>query len=258
MINYIDIFNRVEFTLKNQSRHFEHLDQFKKYENRALSDAEYFNMLCAIVFYSGFRAETVTKKMDIIRGHYPSYEIVASYNKAKINEIMSDKRMIKNQRKIEACVENAKIFVDIVKKYGSFQNYVNSFNPKESFENLMLFKEEVSYKFAYLGGITAYHFLADMGLPVLKPDRVIARIFKRIGLIESEGQLLKTVIHGRKFAEATRNPIRYIDIVFVKYGQVGEEKELGLTDGICLEKNPKCAICGITNYCSHEGKTVPS
>ncbi len=48
----------------------------------------------------------------------------------------------------------------------------------------------------------------------------------------------------------------YIDIVFVKYGQVGEEKELGLTDGICLEKNPKCAICGITNYCSYEGKAV--
>ena len=28
--------------------------------------------------------------------------------------------------------------------------------------------------------------MTDIGLPVLKPDRVISRIFERIGLIESE------------------------------------------------------------------------
>ncbi|WP_094226858.1 hypothetical protein [Methanolobus psychrotolerans] len=62
--------------------------------------------------------------------------------------------------------------------------------------------------------------MTEIGLPVLKPDRVITRIFKRIGLIESEDQLLKTVIHGRKFSQETGLPIRYIDIIFAIYGQM--------------------------------------
>ena len=92
--------------------------------------------------------------------------------------------------------------------------------------------------------------MTDIGLPVLKPDRVIARIFKRLGLIEDEKQILKTVLQGQKFSNATELPIRYIDICFVKYGQKGEDIELGLDDGICLERNPKCHECGIKEYCN--------
>lgn len=114
----------------------------------------------------------------------------------------------------------------------------------------MLLKEELEYKFNYLGNITVYHFLTDIGLPVLKLDRVITRIFKRLGLIENEKQLLKTVIQGRKFAEATKLPIRYIDIIFVRYGQQGESKFFSMIDGICLEKYPKCNFCGATEYCN--------
>jgi DNA-3-methyladenine glycosylase I len=254
MINYEDIFAKVEHALKTQSKHSEHLEIFKNYQDRHLTDSEYFDLLTAIVFYSGFRAETVTKKMDIIKGHFPSYNVVALYDEKKISEIMNDKLMIKNERKIRGCIKNAQVFDDIIKKHGSFAGYVNAFKPAGSFEDLMLFKEEVAWKFDYLGGITAYHFLTDIGLPVLKPDRVITRIFKRIGLIESEDQLLKTVIQGRKFAQVTRQPERYIDMVFVKYGQMGEEKELGLDDGICLEKKPKCNLCGIVEYCRYEMK----
>ena len=38
--------------------------------------------------------------------------------------------------------------------------------------------------------------MTDIGLPVLKPDRVITPIFKRVGLINNENMLLATVIHG--------------------------------------------------------------
>jgi len=117
----------------------------------------------------------------------------------------------------------------------------------------MLLKEELEYRFAGLGPITTYHVLTDIGLRVIKPDRVICRIFKRLGLIESEEQLLKTVIQGRKFADATGLPIRYIDIVFVSYGQV-QSQEFGLSRGICLEKNPLCSACGATAHCRYFAK----
>jgi DNA-3-methyladenine glycosylase I len=112
----------------------------------------------------------------------------------------------------------------------------------------------LQYKFNYLGNITVYHYLTDIGFNVLKPDRVILRVFERLGLIESRDQLLKTVIQGRKFAEATGLPIRYIDIVFVKYGQQGKSNYFGLDDGICLEKHPKCNICKLKKYCFFKGK----
>ncbi len=226
------------------------LNEFKKVEGRTFSDAEYYWILVYVIFYSGFRAATVTVKLELIRSCFPDYQTVSSYDPGKIDEILSNPAMIKNRRKIEACVQNAQVFKNIVSEYGSFKAYIDSFSPLASFENLMLLKEELEYRFSGLGRITTYHVLTDIGMPVIKPDRVICRIFTRLGLIESEEQLLKTVIQGRKFAEATGHPIRYIDIVFVAYGQV-QSREYGLENGICLEQNPLCSICGVMEYCNY-------
>jgi len=257
MIEYKAIFERIESTLitigsqklpENEIR--ANLDAFKKLEGRAFTDAEYYWILVYVVFYSGFKAATVNEKLDLIRKYFPDYLSVSKYGDDKIREILDDFHMIKNRRKIQACVDNAKTFKSIVGENGSFQAYIDSFASTASFENLMLLKEELEYRFSGLGKITAYHFLTDIGLPVIKPDRVICRIFKRLGLIESEEQLLKTVIQGRKFAEAINRPIRYIDIVFVAYGQMKSE-EFGLISGICLENNPLCLLCGVKNYCNY-------
>lgn len=101
----------------------------------------------------------------------------------------------------------------------------------------MRLRDELESIFYGLGKVTSFHFLIDIGKPVLKPDRVICRVFERLGLIENREQLLEAVLQGRKFAEATGYPIRYIDIVFVAYGQV-KSSEYGIDRGICLEENP--------------------
>jgi len=262
MKDYRTIFNKIESTLINtgsinlpSDRIRANLDEFKHLEGKTFSDADFFWILIRVVFYSGFRAATVNAKLTLIRKYFPDYETVADYDARKTDELLSDANMIRNRRKIEACIENANIFRSIVSKHGSFQAYIDSFAPMASFENLMLLKEELEYRFKGLGRITTYHVLTDIGLPVLKPDRVICRIFQRLGLIESDKQLLKTVIQGRRFAQATGYPIRYIDIVFVAYGQV-ESKEFGLASGICLEQSPSCSICGVTEYCNYFARNV--
>jgi DNA-3-methyladenine glycosylase I len=165
--------------------------------------------------------------------------------------------MIRHKGKIQASVDNAQAFKAVVDQYGSFQKYVDSFSPKASFENLMRLRRDLRRRFRYLGKITAYHFLTDIGMPVLKPDKVIRRIFYRLGLIESEGeseeQLLKVIFQGQKFAQETGHPIRYIDIVFVAYGREGLVKsgDIGIERGICLEDDPQCSICGVNKYCDY-------
>lgn len=52
----------------------------------------------------------------------------------------------------------------------------------------------------------------------------------------------------RSLAESSR----YIDIVFVAYGQVSSP-EFGIDKGICL-KTPRCRECGITEYCRYAEK----
>lgn len=246
--NYIDIFQKVEKTLKNNSglSYQQFADRYSNFRNLTFTertDDEYFNIIKLIIFYSGFKAETVTNKLDIINKHLPDYKTVSMFGDNELTAIISDDKMIKNRSKISATINNAKTLKSLVEKYGSFQSYIESFSPTVSFENLMLLKEELEYRFDYLGGITVYHFLTDIGLDVLKPDRVLVRIFERLGFIENEKQLLKTVIQGRKFAAATGLSIRYIDIIFVTYGQQGQE-------GICFSKNPKCNLCGLTEKCN--------
>src|SRR5205823_4172284 len=83
-----------------------------------------------------------------------------------------------------------------------------------------------------------------------KPDRVVKRIFARLGLAEEDATPMVMIDEGRKFAQATGLPIRYIDIIFVYYGQM-QAKEVGLEHGICLEKSPSCEMCGAKRYCDY-------
>ena len=260
MKDYKTIFETIETSLITEgSKHLSNeiiqanLSRFKQLEGRIFSDDEFYRIIVDVIFYAGFRAATVNSKIGTIHRHFPSYELVADYGETEINNILADKGMIRNRRKIKACVENAKTFRKIVQELGSFQNYIESFKAKSSFENLILLKEELERTFSGLGKITSYHFLTDIGLPVLKPDRVICRIFERLGLIKNREQYLETIIQGRKLAEATGHPIRYIDIVFVAYGQV-QSKEFGIERGICLETKPSCHLCGATNFCLYYSK----
>lgn len=253
--DYKAIFNGIETGLISYgSRNIsegkikQELDKFKYGLYKYFTDADYFNIIIGVIFYSGFKAATVDAHLTVIRNYFPDFTTTASYNENDINRIMADSKMIRNERKISSCVANARIFSDIVNEYGSFRDYIESFSPTKSFENLMLLKEELEYKFTGIGKVTTYHILTDIGLPVLKPDRVICRIFRRLGLIENDEQLLKTVIQGRKFAEATGLPIRYIDIIFVAYGQAKFEA-FGLNRGICLEENPNCSVCKVVDLC---------
>ncbi|MBE2224715.1 MAG: DNA-3-methyladenine glycosylase I [Anaerolineae bacterium] len=261
MKDYKVIFDQIESTLiavgsKNLpvSEIKRNLDHFKHFESKEYSDEDYYWLIIQVIFYAGFKAATVNSKLSLIRSYFPDYKTVAKYSEQQVHEMLADPKMIRNKRKILACIENACVFQDIIQIYGSFDAYILSFSASDSFENLMLLKEELEYKFSGFGKVTTYHFLTDIGLPVLKPDRVICRIFRRLGLIESDQQLLKTIIQGRKFAEITGHPIRYIDIVFVAYGQM-EFKDFGLERGICLKTNPSCSRCGVKEFCSYEAKS---
>jgi DNA-3-methyladenine glycosylase I len=259
--DYQTIFNGVESTLiriaceRGRDEELRRtLDESKTVANKNFTDADYFRTLVLVAFYAGFKAETVTGSLRVIEKYFGDYETVTGYGPDAFAQMMADSKMIKNRRKIAACIKNAQTFKSLVNSCGSFQKYVDSFNPKTSFDNLMDLRKDLERRFRYLSKITSFHFLTEIGMPVLKPDRVIRRVFFRLGLIkdesESEERLLETVHQGERFVQATSHPIRYIDLVFVAYGQVNSTG-IGISQGICLKDNPRCHICGVKNYCPY-------
>src|SRR5205085_7129716 len=117
-----------------------------------------------------------------------------------------------------ACIHNAKALKDVIGKYGSLKAWLESLPAPNSDEAVIEIREHLQLLFKFLGPRTAFHFMTDLGLPVLKPDRVIERIFKRLVLVgdklADDPLYLSLIQEGRKFAQATGYPIRYIDIVF--------------------------------------------
>lgn len=256
MEKYKEIFTRIEKTLRNlfNEQFDSRFEEFKNLHYKNMQDKDIFWVLVYVTFYSGMRASTVSEKLSTIKKYLYDFKKVKDYSEKEINQILNDPDMIHNRRKIEACIKNAKEFDKLLNTYGSFDKYLESFGEIYKTEcDSLDFREEGSMKrlqadlksrFQYLGERTVYHFLSDLGLNVLKPDRVICRIFSRLGFIDDAKNIEQAVKVGRDIADATCKPIRYIDIIFVTYGQMGD-------NGICLEKNPKCSVCGIREYCNY-------
>lgn len=257
-INIIDLFNKMESTLKRQSKlsneEFEiHWGKFKRYHYKNYDDNNVYRIFVAVVFYSGFKAGTVTAKLPKIYEYFGDYTISKNYSKENVARILKDPSIIRNEKKIQACVNIAKHLATKVKKHGSFNNFLESFGDLSDDSVLENVRDELM-KFPFIGTVTSFHVMLDLGLNVWKPDSVICRILERLGLLSNRNNKEEAVQIGKEFAREIGLPIRYIDIVMVKYGQMGAEEPFGLENGICLEKNPRCSICGITEYCLCESK----
>ena len=59
-------------------------------------------------------------------------EKVCSYDDKKTNELLNNKDIIRNSRKINAVIKNSKIFREISYEYGSFYNYLKLFTKGET------------------------------------------------------------------------------------------------------------------------------
>jgi DNA-3-methyladenine glycosylase I len=256
-VDYKDIFSKVEQTLKkectlSEAEFQKHYGKFRDFHYRKYSDDHIWWILVSVVFYSGMKAAIVTSKLPALKKYLGNYRVVKDYGQADIDTMMRDNAVIKHKNKIEACVHNASIFNDLIQRHGSFASYLESFGDLQDKELIETIRQDLR-RFAYIGPVTAYHIMLDLGLPVWKPDQVMCRILERLGLISSRKDIDEAVEIGREFAKQVPEPIRYIDIVMVKYGQKGDEEGFGLPQGgICLEKNPRCNVCGIQEYCSYK------
>jgi DNA-3-methyladenine glycosylase I len=89
-------------------------------------DYKLFELLVLEMFQAGLSWECILNKRDNFSTCFDNfdYEKISKYDEDKVNELMQDKGIIRNRKKIEATINNAKIFIDIIKEYGSFSKYI--------------------------------------------------------------------------------------------------------------------------------------
>lgn len=92
-------------------------------------DHELYELLILEMFQAGLSWETVLNKRENFRKAFDNFDWnkIVDYDEDKINELMQDKGIIRNRKKIEATINNTKVFLNIQKEYGSFANFIWSF-----------------------------------------------------------------------------------------------------------------------------------
>jgi len=138
-------------------------------------DAYLYEMLILESFQAGLSWECVLNKREAFKKAYDNFdpEKVSAYDDAKINELLNNKQIIRNRRKIEASIKNTKIFLQIVKNHGSFYNYLKTFTNGKIFYEVGKTTSELSDRISldlktkgmtFVGSTIIYSCLQAVGI----------------------------------------------------------------------------------------------
>lgn len=138
-------------------------------------DKYLFEMLILESFQAGLSWECVLNKRDSFRKAYDNFDIdkVISYDDEKINELLNDKGIIRNKRKIYASINNSKIFKAIIDEFGSFYIYLRTFTNDITIYEIdkttndlsdAISKDLQNRGMTFVGSVIIYSFLQAIGV----------------------------------------------------------------------------------------------
>ncbi len=144
-----------------------------KYDDRDL-----FELLILESFQAGLAWITVLKKREAFRKAFDNFDVkkVAAYDEIKVEKLLQNKGIIRSRGKINAAINNAKIFIEIQKEYGSFSNYIWAFTENKVIKNTSgkipvstplsdkISKDLKKRGMKYVGTVIVYSYLQAIGV----------------------------------------------------------------------------------------------
>lgn len=124
-------------------------------------DAGLFQRLCLEINQAGLSWLTVLKKRVTFQSAYRDFELdrVAGFGARDIARLMGDAGIIRNRRKIEAAIENARRLQMLRKDHGSFAAWLDSQGEQVLEEWIFLFRKT----FVFTGKEIVNEFLVGTG-----------------------------------------------------------------------------------------------
>ncbi len=100
-------------------------------------DQKMFEFLILETFQAGLSWYTILAKRENFRKAFDQFDVVkvSQYTETKIQELLQDAGIIRNQLKIRAAVSNAQAYRKIQEEFGSFCNYFWQFSGGKPIDN---------------------------------------------------------------------------------------------------------------------------
>jgi DNA-3-methyladenine glycosylase I len=144
-------------------------------------DHKHFEYLILEGAQAGLSWSTILNKREGYRRAFAGFDVqkVARFTPARIEKILLDPGIVRNRQKVECAVSNAKRFIELVEKVGSFDHYIWNFVggkpivnkwdsenriPATSKESDALAKDLKSRGFKFVGSTVMYAHLQAAGL----------------------------------------------------------------------------------------------
>lgn len=117
-------------------------DLYRKYHDEewgipVYDDAKLYEFLLLETFQAGLSWYTILKRRETFRTAFDNfdYQKIALYPESKIQELMLDSGIIRNQLKIRAAVANAQAFMKVQEEFGTFSKYIWGFVDGKPIDN---------------------------------------------------------------------------------------------------------------------------
>jgi DNA-3-methyladenine glycosylase I len=142
-------------------------------------DRTLFEFLILEGAQAGLSWETVLRKRDNYRRAFDNFKAakVAKYGEKKFAALLQDDGIIRNRLKINSAIQNAQAFLNVQKKFGSFDSYVWQFVngkplrrkagqpvPVTTVESDVLSQDLRRRGFNFVGSTICYSFMQAVGM----------------------------------------------------------------------------------------------
>jgi len=144
-------------------------------------DRMHFEYLLLDAAQAGLSWLTVLRKRDGYRALFAEYDPmrVAEFGEAQIARLMEDPRIIRNRAKIRAAVNNARLFIEVQREFGTFDRYIWGFVggqtirnawlrdadlPASSSESEAMSRDLIRRGFSFVGPTICYAYMQGAGL----------------------------------------------------------------------------------------------
>ncbi|HEY2018037.1 MAG TPA: DNA-3-methyladenine glycosylase I [Bryobacteraceae bacterium] len=130
---------------------------------------------------AGLSWSTILNKREAYRKAFDSFDPrkVARYTQPKIDALLADAGIVRNRLKIASAIQNANVFLDIQKEFGSFDSYIWQFVGGHPMQNVFRNSKEVPARtaesdamskdlqkrgFRFVGSTICYAFMQATGM----------------------------------------------------------------------------------------------
>ncbi len=120
-------------------------------------DSAYLAVLAQATFQAGFSWEVVRNKWPNFMKAFHNFDLetVARYSPDDVDRLLADKGIVRNGRKIEAVIENARTMRRIVAEHGSFHAYLRTLDGLPYVKR----RKALEKQFKWLGRTGVFFFL---------------------------------------------------------------------------------------------------